>query len=75
MHLASLRGNHEIVRYLISEYAADVTKRDKNGANALDLAIKKNQLRCEWVIRQLTSNGLIDLIKKMGVERLRDKRF
>lgn len=63
-----------MVEYLISEYGADTTKKDKNGLTPLELSMKKSQLRCEWVIRRLTSQNTLDLVRKLGTQRLKDRR-
>eukprot|EP00597_Dinobryon_sp_UTEXLB2267_P007789 CAMPEP_0170094462 /NCGR_PEP_ID=MMETSP0019_2-20121128/27255_1 /TAXON_ID=98059 /ORGANISM="Dinobryon sp., Strain UTEXLB2267" /LENGTH=574 /DNA_ID=CAMNT_0010315767 /DNA_START=662 /DNA_END=2386 /DNA_ORIENTATION=- len=75
LHLASLRGNHDVVEYLIATHGADYSKRDKNGLNAVDLCIKKNQLKTEWVIRRLTSGNIFLLCANLGMNRLRNKRL
>eukprot|EP01038_Epipyxis_sp_PR26KG_P007129 gene7129-9728_t len=74
LHLAALRGNYEVVEYLISDYRADASKRDKNGLTPLELCVKKKQIKAEWVIRRLCSNNTVDLIRKLGTQRLKDVR-
>lgn len=63
-----------MVEYLISEYGADTTKKDKNGLTPLELSMKKSQLRCEWVIRRLTAKNTLDMVRKLGTQRLKDRR-
>jgi ankyrin repeat protein len=74
LHLAALRGNHEAVEYLISDHGANCNVKDKDGATALDLSIKKKQLKTEWVIRSLTTRNTLDLVLKLGMQKLRDFR-
>jgi hypothetical protein len=66
LHLASIRGNVDCVDYLISECRADPTKKDKNGQTPLNLAQKKHQHLTEWVLRQLTSRSIMDLLRGLN---------
>lgn len=75
MHLAALRGNHDAVQYLISEFGADHAIKDKNGCTALALTIKKQQFSTEWVIRRLISKNKFDLISNLGISKLIDRRY
>ncbi len=75
LHLAALKGNHDVVEFLMVDFKADHTKRDKNGLTPLELSVKKSQLKCEWVIRRLTSNNSLALLAKLGMSRLKDKRY
>jgi hypothetical protein len=73
VHLAALRGNHDAVEYLVSDFQASTSIRDKNGCTPLMLAVKKEQLRTEWVIRRLTSKNTLDLVTNLGLSRLRNR--
>jgi hypothetical protein len=75
LHLASLRGHSSVVEYLIVDYAANFSKRDKNGLTPLELTIKKKQIKAEWVIRKFSSRNTFDLVRKLGIQRLKDTRF
>lgn len=72
LHLAALRGNVDVVEYLIRDCSADTTKRDRNGLNALDLTVKKAQIKTEWTIRRLTHSGTLSIILSLGMQRLKD---
>ena len=73
VHLAALRGNFEVLEFLVSEFSASTTIRDKNGCTPLMLTVKKEQLRTEWVLRRLTSKNTLDLVINLGLSRLRNK--
>ena len=75
LHLAALRGNVEVVEYLVANCQASTTIRDKNGCTPLMLAMKKEQLKTEWVLRRLTSTSTWDLISNMGLSRLKNKMY
>jgi hypothetical protein len=75
LHLAALRGNHDAVEYLIRDHQADASVKDKNGCTPLELSVKKNQVRSEWAIRLRTSKSYFDLIRKLGLGKLRDSRI
>ncbi len=74
LHLAALRGNADVVEYLIVDFGADTSKKDKNGLTALELSVKKSQIKAEWVLRRLTSRNTFDLVRKLGIQRLKDRR-
>lgn len=74
LHLAALRGNHDVVEYLLAEFGADPAKKDKNGLTPLELSVKKNQLKAEWVLRRYSSASTLGLLSKLGIQRLKDKR-
>lgn len=59
----------------MADYKADSQKRDKNGLTPLELTVKKKQVRAEWVIRRLSSANTLDLVRKLGVKRLKDCRY
>jgi hypothetical protein len=67
-----LRGNVDVVEYLIRDCRADTAKRDRNGLNALDLTVKKAQMKTEWTIRRLTHKGTLSIILSLGMQRLKD---
>ena len=75
LHLAALRGNTEVVQYLISDCGADTTKRDRNGLNPLELSVKKSQLKTEWSIRRLTHSGPLAVFLSLGRKRLMDSKY
>lgn len=75
MHLAALRGNYEVLEFLVSDFQASTSIRDKNGCTPLMLAVKKEQLRTEWVLRRLTSKNTWDLVTNLGLSRLRNKTY
>lgn len=75
LHLAALRGHEEVVEYLVTDCGADTSKLDKNGVSALDLSIKKAQLKCEWVLRRLSATSIVDILRGYGAHRLRDPRI
>lgn len=68
-----MRGNHEVLEYFI-DYGADYRKKDKNGLTPLALAIKKKQLKCEWVVRRLSSTTTLQIFFQLGLQRLKEKR-
>jgi ankyrin repeat protein len=74
VHLASLQGHVDCLDYLVNECSGDLSKRDKNGLNALDLSMKKNMISTEWFIRRKTSKGIIDLLNALGSQRLKTSR-
>jgi hypothetical protein len=41
VHLSALRGNFDVLEYLVSDFNASTTIRDKNGCTPLMLAVKK----------------------------------
>jgi ankyrin repeat protein len=73
LHLAALRGNHEAVELLVSDFGASTSLRDKNGCTPLMLAVKKEQLKTEWVLRRLTSANTWDLVTNLGLSRLKNR--
>jgi len=73
VHLAALRGNHELLEFLVSDFKASTSIRDKNGCTPLMLAVKKEQLRTEWMLRRLTSANTWDLVTNLGISRLKNK--
>jgi ankyrin repeat protein len=75
LHLAALRGNHDVVEYLIYDCNADVSLKDKNGLNPLELSIKKNQLKCEWVLRKKAYRHWLGILRSLSTNRLRDSRI
>eukprot|EP01036_Dinobryon_divergens_P024633 gene24633-33102_t len=75
LHLATLRGHHDVVQYLIADHGADYSKRDKNGLNPLELSMKKNQLKAEWVIRRLSARSFFHLCTNLGLKRLKNNRI
>ena len=75
LHLAALRGNTDVVEYLILNCGADTTKRDRNGLNALDLTLKKNQLKTEWAIRKLTHKGPLAVFLSLGRKRFGESTY
>lgn len=75
LHLAALRGNHAVVEYLLVDFGADASKKDKNGLTPLELSVKKSQIKCEWVLRQRGARNCLDLIGKLGIQRLKDRRW
>ena len=72
MHLGALRGNVDVVEYLIKDCGADTTKRDRNGLNPLELTVKKFQVKTEWTIRSLTQSGTLAIFLSIGFKRLRE---
>jgi ankyrin repeat protein len=75
LHLAALRGNSEVVDYLVSNCGADASKKDRNGLNPLELSVKKSQLKAEWTLRKIAAKGFLKLISGLKRERLRDSRL
>jgi ankyrin repeat protein len=75
IHLAALRGNDLVVEYLVVDCGADTSSKDKNGLNPLELATKKKQLKAEWTLRRLMSKDIVELIKGLGFDRLKDPRI
>lgn len=73
LHLAALRGNFDVVEFLVSEFDASTSIRDKNGCTPLMLTVKKEQLKTEWVLRRLTSKNTLDLVTNLGLSRLRNR--
>lgn len=74
LHLSALRGNEEVVEYLVVNCGADVSKKDRNLKTALDLAVQKNQLKAEWALRRLTSSGVCGLLFGLNANRLKEAR-
>ena len=74
IHLAALRGNDSVVEYLVIDCGSDMYSKDKNGYNPLELATKKKQLRAEWTLRRLQTKDIVDLVKGLGFERLKDAK-
>lgn len=72
LHLAALRGNSDVVEYLIVDCGADTTKKDSNGLNPLELSLKKKQMKTEWTIRRLTHSGTVAIFLSLGWNRLTD---
>jgi hypothetical protein len=62
-----------VVEFLVADFQASTSIRDKNGCTPLMLAVKKEQLRTEWVIRRLTSKNTLDLVTNLGLSRLRNR--
>ena len=62
IHLASLRGNTEVVEYLLIDCHSDPLKKDKNGQLPLDIAIKKQHFRTELAIRKYMYPDLYSLM-------------
>lgn len=76
MHLASLRGNTSVVEYLVKDCKMNVSLKDSSGATALAVAMKKEMLDVEWVLRQNSTQSLYHLINDVGLARfLNSKRF
>lgn len=73
VHLAALRGNFEVLEYLVADFQASTTIRDKNGCTPLMLAVKKEQYKTEWVLRRLGSRNTWELIAGIGLSRLKNK--
>ncbi len=63
------------MEYLIADFGADSSKKDKNGLTALELSVKKSQIKAEWVLRQRTSRNTFDLVRKLGIQRLKERRL
>ena len=65
--MAALRGNTEVVEYLIDECHADILKKDKSGQLPLDIAVKKRNIRTEWVLRRaMYRNNICGLVQSLG---------
>lgn len=75
IHLAALRGNADVVEYLVADCGVDTNSKDKNGLTPLALAMKKKQLASEWTLRRLASTNIIELVKGLGTNRLRDPKI
>jgi hypothetical protein len=58
---------------LVSDFGASTSLRDKNGCTPLMLAVKKEQLKTEWVLRRLTSANTWDLVTNLGLSRLKNR--
>ena len=72
--MSALRGNEEVVEFLALDCGADVSKRDKNGLTALELCVKKAQIKTEWALRRATTRSTIELIGTLGTQRLKEGR-
>lgn len=61
LHLASLRGNVDVVNYLLEDAKSQsLSLKDKEGKTPLDLAVKKKKPEVEFVLRaKLQVSGLL----------------
>lgn len=75
VHLAALQGQYGCVDYLANECHVDMLTKDKNGCSPLDLSIKKNSPRTEWLIRQIMSKSILDLVNGLTLARLKHPLF
>ena len=70
MHLASLKGHSECVRYLLNfakirynDYKLlRITHKDVNGETPLALSIDRKRYEAEWLIRKALSKNTLELI-------------
>jgi palmitoyltransferase len=69
LHLATIRGNLEVVEYLLLDCHVDISKKDRNGQSALDLAVKKGQFNVEFFIRKLASRNICSLLTYVEIFR------
>ena len=75
IHLAALRGNADVVEYLVADCGVDSNSKDKNGLTPLALAMKKKQLASEWTLRRLASANIVELVKGLGINRLKESKI
>lgn len=65
--MASLRGNAEVVEYLLHHCHSDPLKKDKNNQLPLDIAAKKRHFKTEMCLRKyMYPNSLISFINSFG---------
>lgn len=75
LHLAALRGHIEAVEFLVDKCKSDCNRKDRNGATAKDLAIKKGHRKVEWFLRKAEAATIFHELYDMGLQRLCTGRF
>ena len=65
-----------MVEYLVRDCKMNMSLKDSSGATALAVAMKKEMIDVEWVLRQNSSQSLYHLINDIGMPRfLNSKRL
>ncbi len=78
LHLAALRGvkgADDALDYLVNKCSMELTKRDRSGNTALDLACNKGNMKHELILRKKNGSNLLQLIMNIGFKRLRNPNF
>jgi palmitoyltransferase ZDHHC13/17 len=75
LHLAALRGNDDVLSFLLIECGADFLKRDKSNNTALDLAMKKQHLKCELALRKMVTPNFFSLAKSLFPTRIKEGKI
>jgi palmitoyltransferase ZDHHC13/17 len=75
LHLASMRGNMAVAEYLATGAPDDCNLKDRNGAKAIDLAIKKKNIKIEFMLRKLTSKTIFHEIYDIGLGKCCSARY
>lgn len=71
LHLAALRGNDDCVEFLVESCRADTALRDNNGLTPLELTLKKDKPKTEWLLRTLTAESICTVMRDVGFERFK----
>jgi hypothetical protein len=69
LHLASMRGNLTVAEYLAKDSPGDCNLKDRNGAKPIDLAIKKKNVKIEFMLRKTTSKSIFHEIYDLGLRK------
>mmetsp|Transcript_17909 Transcript_17909/g.29953 ORF Transcript_17909/g.29953 Transcript_17909/m.29953 type:complete len:563 (-) Transcript_17909:213-1901(-) len=66
LHLAAMRGNNTVAQYLSKDSPEDCLLKDRNGAKPIDLAIKKKNVKIEFMLRKVTSKSICHELYDLG---------
>jgi len=75
LQLGCSRGNSDIVDILLRKYHADYVIRDKSNRTALDIAIEKQNVKCEWFLRKHTTSSSFTLLRDILTKRFKEKQY
>jgi hypothetical protein len=65
----------DAVEFLVDKCRSDCNRKDRNGATAKDLAIKKGHRKVEWFLRKATAATICHEIVDMGFQKVCTGRF
>lgn len=75
LHLAAMRDNMAAAQYLAADAPQDCNIKDRNGAKAIDLAMKKNNIKIEFMLRKIATNNICSEIYDIGFGKFCSARY